>query len=190
MAGVPGAGPGVGPGMAVHYEESTVRQLKEKVEALARAMQGSKERQESKKDRGLEMELLLDGYDARTQSYTEEPTLSKKQMLDHFEEARSKLEEVARQALSCTEIILSLSLSLSFARASARTLSISLARARSLSFCLFHFARSLARSLARSRARSLSLFLSLRFQAVVRVCRPAFWSSWVCSSSLPKIFVR
>ena len=89
---------GVGKGAAVLYEESTVRQLKEKVDALARAMQGSKERQDSKKDRGLEMELLLDGYDARTQSYTEEPTLSKKQMLDHFEEARSKLEEVVRQA--------------------------------------------------------------------------------------------
>jgi hypothetical protein len=153
---------GVGKGAAVLYEESTVRQLKEKVDALARAMQGSKERQDSKKDRGLEMELLLDGYDARTQSYTEEPTLSKKQMLDHFEEARSKLEEVVRLIPHTNN-----SLSLSLARARARSLLLSV--------------------LFGSLARAFSLFLSLMFQAVVR---PVFWSSRVCRTSLPRVFVR
>ena len=151
---------GVGKGAAVLYEESTVRQLKEKVDALARAMQGSKERQDSKKDRGLEMELLLDGYDARTQSYTEEPTLSKKQMLDHFEEARSKLEEVVRLIPHTNN-----------------SLSLSLSRARSL----------LLSVLFGSLARAFSLFLSLMFQAVVR---PVFWSSRVCRTSLPRVFVR
>ena len=69
-----------------------VKILKEKVDALIRALQGSAQRQGSK-DKGLEQSLLWDGFDERLQVHGE-PSLTKKQMLDHFEEARSKLEEV------------------------------------------------------------------------------------------------
>ena len=95
MSGIPGgAVAGAGGAGGLLYEESAVLNLKEKVDALARALQGSAGRQgQDKKERGVELDLLWDGFDARKQTYGE-PTLSKKQMLDTFEDARSKLEEV------------------------------------------------------------------------------------------------
>jgi hypothetical protein len=72
-----------------------IQNLKEKVDALIRSLQGSEQRAGIKRDAGLERALLWDGFDERTQ-VRGEPTLAKKQMIEHFSEAVSKLDEVGK----------------------------------------------------------------------------------------------
>ena len=71
---VPGA-----PGEAVNLDEE-IKSLKVKVDALRRTMQGGGA------GKGLERGLLWDGFDERAGRHTE-PSLTKQQMLELFQEA-------------------------------------------------------------------------------------------------------
>jgi hypothetical protein len=90
MAGrVSGVVPGA-PGEAVNLDEE-IKSLKVKVDALRRTMQGGGA------GKGLERGLLWDGFDERAGRHTE-PSLTKQQMLELFQEAIGKLDEVGRHS--------------------------------------------------------------------------------------------
>ena len=83
--------------------QAEITDLRDKVEALVRALMGSEGQQKAtggvlgKRDRGLDRILCADGFDERTGQHTT-PRLTRREMIECVGEAATRLDEATRRA--------------------------------------------------------------------------------------------